>query len=113
MKKKYLFQISLNYLFFESSSKWVKYPAKDKSYVLIRLDDMKKYIYLCWMQILAITFWYCKENEKRYRFQELIRVIERSSCYEMEIFNLLFDSLSVYGKDYLVIKLYDVLLKRD
>jgi hypothetical protein len=80
--------------------------------VSIRLDDMKKYIYLCWMQMWAITFWYCEENEKRYRFQELIRVIELSSCYEMEIFNLLFETLSVYGKDYMILKLYDVLLKK-
>ena len=80
--------------------------------VSIRLDDMKKYIYLCWMQMWAITFWYCEENEKRYRFQELIRIIEVSSCYEMEIFNLLFETLSVYGKDYMVLKLYDVLLKK-
>ena len=80
--------------------------------VSIRLDDMKKYIYLCWMQMWAMTFWYCEENEKRYRFQELIRIIEVSSCYEMEIFNLLFETLSVYGKDYMVLKLYDVLLKK-
>ena len=80
--------------------------------VSIRLDDMKNYIYLCWIQLWAITFWYCEENEKRYRFQELIRIIELSSCYEMEIFNLLFETLSVYGKDYMVLKLYDVLIKR-
>ena len=80
--------------------------------VSIRLDDMKKYIYLCWMQLWALTFWYCEENEKRYRFQELIKIIERSSCYEMEIFNLLFEVLSVYGKDYMVLKLYDVLIKK-
>ena len=80
--------------------------------VSIRLDDMKKYIYLCWMQLWALTFWYCEENEKRYRFQELIKIIEKSSCYEMEIFNLLFEVLSVYGKDYMVLKLYDVLIKR-
>ena len=73
---------------------------------------MKKYIYLCWMQLWALTFWYCEENEKRYRFQELIKIIERSSCYEMEIFNLLFEVLSVYGKDYMVLKLYDVLIKK-
>ena len=58
--------------------------------VSIRLDDMKKYIYLCWIQLWALTFWYCEEKEKNYRFQELIKIIEQSSCYEMEIFNLLF-----------------------
>ena len=80
--------------------------------VCIRLDDMKKYIYLCWMQMWALTFWYCQENEKRYRFQELIKIIESSACYEMGIFNLLFEALSTYGKDYMVLKLYDVLVKR-
>ena len=80
--------------------------------VSIRLDDMEKYIYLCWIQMWALTFWYCEENEKSYRFQELIKIIELSSCYEMQIFNLLFEVLSTYGKDYMVLKLYDVLLKK-
>ena len=80
--------------------------------VSIRLDDMKKYIYLCWIQLWALTFWYNQENEKKYRFQELIKIIEKSSCYEMEIFNLLFEVLSKYGKDTMVLKLYDVLLKK-
>ena len=80
--------------------------------VSIRLDDMKKYIYLCWIQLWALTFWYCEEKEKNYRFQELIEIIEKSSCYEMEIFNLLFEVLSKYGKDTMILKLYDVLLKK-
>ena len=80
--------------------------------VSIRLDDMKKYIYLCWMQMWALTFWYCEENEKRYWFQELVRIIEVSSCYEMEIFNLLFEALNKYGKENMVLKLYDILLKK-
>ena len=80
--------------------------------VSIRLDDMKKYIYLCWIQLWALTFWYCQENEKKYWFQQLIKIIEISSCYEMEIFNLLFDVLSKYGKDTMVLKLYDVLIKK-
>ena len=80
--------------------------------VSIRLDDMKKYIYLCWIQLWALTFWYCQDKEKNYRFQELIKIIEKSSCYEMEIFNLLFEVLSKYGRDNMVLKLYDVLLKK-
>ena len=80
--------------------------------VSIRLDDMKKYIYLCWMQMWALTFWYNEENEKRYWFQELVHIIEVSSCYEMEIFNLLFEALNKYGKENMVLKLYDILLKK-
>ena len=76
----------------------------------MRLNDMDNYIYLCWMQMWAITFWYCDQNEKRYRFQELLKVLNKTSSHEMEIFNLLFEALSLYGEDYMVLKLYDILL---
>ena len=78
--------------------------------VAMRLNDMDNYIYLCWMQMWAITFWYCDEKEKRYRFQELLKVLSKTSSHEMEIFNLLFEALSLYGEDYMVLKLYDILL---
>ena len=80
--------------------------------VSLRMDDMKKYIYLCWMQMWALTFWYCQDEEKRYRFQVLIDIITNNSYYEMEVFNLLFEVLSVYGKDYMVLKLYSILIDR-
>jgi hypothetical protein len=80
--------------------------------VSIRLNDMEKYIYLCWMQMWALTFWYSEESEKRYWFQELVRIIEKSNCYEMEIFNLLFETLNQYGKETMVLKLYDIILKK-
>jgi DNA-directed RNA polymerase subunit RPC12/RpoP len=76
----------------------------------MRLNDMDNYIYLCWMQMWAMTFWYCDEKEKRYRFQELLKVLNKTSSHEMEIFNLLFETLSIYGEDYMVLKLYDILL---
>ena len=44
------------------------------------------------------------------RFQELLKVISKTSSHEMEIFNLLFEALSLYGEDYMVLKLYDILL---
>ena len=78
--------------------------------VEMRVNDMDNYIYLCWMQMWAITFWYCDQQEKRYRFQELLKVLSKTSSHEMEIFNLLFDALSLYGEDYMVLKLYDILL---
>ena len=77
--------------------------------VSIRLDDMKKYIYLCWIQLWALTFWYNEEIEKRYRFDKLIDIINQSSCYEIEIFNLLFDVLSKYGTETMILRLYHLL----
>jgi len=74
-------------------------------------DDMVNYIYLSWLQMWGMTFWYCDEQEKKYWFQALKKIIEKTTSHEMEIYNLLFDTLSMYGKDYMVLELYDILLK--
>ena len=79
--------------------------------VKTKQDDMINYIYLSWMQMWAMTFWYCDEQEKRYWFQELVKIIEKTTSHEMEIYNLLFETLSINGKDYMILKLYDLLLK--
>jgi hypothetical protein len=63
------------------------------------------------MQMWGMTFWYCDEKEKNYRFQELLKVINRTSNHEMEIFNLLFETLLENGTDYMILKLYDILIK--
>ena len=76
-----------------------------------RQNDMKNYIDLCWLQMWAMTFWYCEDKEKKYRFQQLLRIIKRTSSHEMEILNLLFDTLEKNGEEYMVLKLYDILLK--
>ena len=81
--------------------------------ITVRQNDMFNYVYLCWMQMWAITFWYCEQKEQRYRFQELLKVLDISHCYDMEIFNLLFEAISLYGqesKNYMILKLYDLIL---
>ena len=79
--------------------------------VQMRQNDMVNYVNLCWMQMWGMTFWYCDENEKNYRFQELLKVINKTSNHEMEIFNLLFETLAENGTDYMILKLYDILIK--
>ena len=79
--------------------------------VKVRQNDMVNYIYLCWMQMWGMAFWYCDEREKNYRFQELLKVINRTSNHEMEIFNLLFETLLENGTEYMILKLYDILIK--
>jgi len=80
--------------------------------ISMRENDMKNYIYLCWMQMWAMTFWYCDVIEQNYRFQKLLEILNKTSCYEMEIFNLLFETLSKYSKNNnMILKLYAVLLK--
>ena len=81
--------------------------------ITVRQNDMSNYVYLCWMQMWAITFWYCEHKEQRYRFQDLLKVLDISHCYDMEIFNLLFEAISLYGqesKNYMLLKLYCLIL---
>ena len=74
-------------------------------------DDMINYIYLAWMQMWAMTFWYCDEQEKKYWFQELLKIIDKTTSHDMEIYNLLFETLSINGKENMVLELYNILLK--
>ena len=83
--------------------------------ITLRQNDMSNYVYLCWMQMWAITFWYCEHKEQKYRFQDLLRVLDISHCYDMEIFNLLFEAITLYGqenKNYMILKLYDLILSQ-
>ena len=79
--------------------------------VAMRQNEMSNYLNLCWMEMWAMTFWYCDEKEKPYQFQKLLEVINKTSNHEMEIFDLLFETLSLNGKKYMILKLYDILLK--
>lgn len=45
--------------------------------------EMENYIYLCWGQIWAMTFWYHDPEEKRYRFEQLLLVLDKTKHYEV------------------------------
>ena len=79
--------------------------------VRMRQNDMINYINLCWMQMWGMTFWYCDKMEQKYRFQELLKVISKTSNHEMEIFNLLFETLAEHGTNYMILKLYNILIQ--
>ena len=78
----------------------------------VHQTDMENYIDLCWIIIWAMSFWYCDQIERYYRFNELINVLNKVSNHEMEIYNLLFESINLYGDDYMILKLYNFFIKR-
>ena len=71
----------------------------------------ERYLYLSWICIWAFTFWYCEEKERNYWFQELIKIIKNSLCYDIKVFNYLFETLSKYGNENMILKLYTILIK--
>lgn len=62
--------------------------------------EMENYIYLCWGQIWAMTFWYHDPEEKRYRFEQLLLVLDKTKHYEV-IKNIIFH------KNFLFLKYQD------
>ena len=74
-------------------------------------DKRERYLYLSWICIWALTFWYCEEKERNYWFQELIKIIKNSLCYDIKVFNYLFETLSKYGNENMILKLYTILIK--
>ena len=85
-----------------------------KSYIInnsIKIDDMERYLILSWISIWALTFWYCEEKEKNYRFQELINIIKKYLCYDMEVFDFLFEILNKYGNETMIEELYSIIIK--
>lgn len=45
--------------------------------------EMENYIYLCWAQLWAMTFWYVEPEEKRFRFEQLLSVLDKTKHYEV------------------------------
>ena len=75
-----------------------------------RQSDMKNYINLCWIQLWAMSFWYHEPQEKKFRFGQLLQVIKKVTSHDMEVFNIVFDALTRYGTDDMILNLYDIIL---
>ncbi len=72
--------------------------------------EMKNYIYLTWLELWAFSFWYFDKKERKYRFNQLINVLDKVVHHEMEIFNLLFDVLNKNNEEEMILKLYQKLI---
>lgn len=53
--------------------------------VSIHQTEMENFIYLCWLQLWAMTFWYQEEEERRYRFQQLLQVLDMVRNHEVRL----------------------------
>jgi hypothetical protein len=71
---------------------------------------MKNYLYLTWLEVWAFTFWYVDKNETHFRFNEMLDVLDKVKHHEMNVLNLLFDSLNKSSENKMILKLYRKLL---
>ena len=98
-------------LFSEIEQINIEMVAKSHLSVVKSLEhEIQNNIYICWMQLWAMTFWYQDEQEKKLRFKELLEVIEKVYYHEIEVFNLIFEALSNYGLEGMIFKLFERLI---
>ena len=72
--------------------------------------EMENNVFICWLELWAMCFWYHDEEERKYRFKELLKVIDRLYYPEIEVFNLLFEVIWKYGTYLMVLKLFERLI---
>ena len=63
-------------------------------------------LYLCYLILWSIFFWYNEEDEKDYKFIEMLEILEKVEEHDVKIFEILFKTLVDYSKDENVILLY-------
>ena len=72
--------------------------------------EMLNYIFLAYIEMWGYCYYYQLFSEKDYRFHQLIEVLDKVYHHEIEIFNLLFDSLIKFHEEDKILKLYERLL---
>jgi len=73
--------------------------------------EMKNYIYLTWLEVWAYTFHYSEKIERQYRFNQMLDILDKVIHHEMNILNLLFETLNEEREQILIFKLYQKLLQ--
>ena len=70
---------------------------------------MLNYIYLTYIELWGYSFWYHENTEKKYKFRQLLNIIDKINNHEIELYNLLFESLNKNNDEDKILELYDKL----
>ena len=60
-----------------------------------------------WVYMFCLTFYYCDENEKNFRFEELIKFLPRVVDERSELIPILLLTISKYGDENMIIKIFE------
>ena len=72
--------------------------------------EMKNNLYLTWLEMWSYTFWYFDKDEREYRFDQVLDILDKVIHHEMNIFNLMFNILNQQNEQEMIIKLYQKML---
>ena len=98
-------KIFSNYISIYSKDKLNNFIFDSKNYIFE--NEMINYIYLLWLYFFSLTFYYLDENEKIFRFFEMINNLSKLNYYSSKLFNYIFLSLYFYGNEFMLFKFLD------
>ena len=83
----------------------------NKGNIIYDDERMIDYIYLTYIEVWGYSYWYLEEIERDYRYEQMLNILNKINLHEIEIFNVLFESLNKFQEKDKITRLYDRLLK--
>lgn len=74
-------------------------------------QEMQDYIYLSYIEAWGYSYWYQDIDERDYRFEQMLKVLDKIKHQEIELINVLFESLNKFQEKEKIIRLYDKILE--
>ena len=68
-------------------------------------------LYIIWIIVFCMTFYYCDDIEKHFRFEELMRFLPKVIDNEEKIILILLLTIKKYGDENMTIKLFEIIKK--
>ena len=72
-------------------------------------NEVLNALYQTWLIVFCLTFHYCNELEKLYRFEELIRILPKLIDPNEKVLSLLLVTIKEYGNEEMTIKLFELI----
>ena len=86
--------------------------GSSKSYVKKSLEEeMQNYIYLTYIELWAYSYWYLDCSEKDDKFNQMLKILNKITHHEVELFDHLFETLNKFKEVDKILQLYDCLVK--
>ena len=73
-------------------------------------QEMQDYIYLTYIEVWGYSYYYQESNERDYRFEQMLKVLDKIKHQEIELINVLFESLNKFQEKEKIIRLYNKIL---
>ena len=73
--------------------------------------EMQNYIYLTYIELWGFCYWYLDASEKDKKFLELMKILDKATNHEMDLFENLFKALFKFREIDKILTLYEILLK--